>query len=142
MIHEYTFRIYYKDTDASGIAYHANYLAYAERARTEMFNEAGLAMPDLLKRGDSFVVSHAEIDYRRPAPLNSIVKIRSQIIKIKAASCLVEQLFYVDNQLITKIVVEAVSVDTNTLRPKRIPTDIRALYEKYLKETKGEENAK
>ena len=47
MIHEYTFRIYYKDTDASGIAYHANYLAYAERARTEMFNEVGLLMPDL-----------------------------------------------------------------------------------------------
>lgn len=136
MIHEYTFRIYYKDTDASGIAYHANYLAYAERARTEMFNENGLLMPDLLKRGDSFVVCHAEIDYKRPAPLNAIVNIKSQIIQIKAASCTIEQLFYVDNQLITKILIEAVSVDTNTLRPKRIPADVRALYEKYLKEAR------
>ena len=135
MIHEYTFRIYYKDTDASGIAYHANYLTYAERARTEMFNENGLLMPDLLKRGDSFVVCHAEIDYKRPAPLNAIVKIKSQIVQIKAASCMIEQLFYVDEQLITKVLIEAVSVDTNTLRPKRIPADVRALYEKYLKES-------
>ena len=134
MIHEYTFRIYYKDTDASGIAYHANYLAYAERARTEMFNENGLLMPDLLKRGDSFVVCRAEIDYKKPAPLNAVVKIKSQVIQIKAASCTIEQLFYVDDQLITKVLVEAVSVDTNTLRPKRIPADVRALYEKYLKE--------
>ena len=140
MIHEYTFRIYYKDTDASGIAYHANYLAYAERARTEMFNENGLLMPDLLKRGDSFVVCRAEIDYKKPAPLNAVVKIKSQVIQIKAASCTIEQLFYVDDQLITKVLVEAVSVDTNTLRPKRIPADVRALYEKYL--NKGEENAK
>ena len=49
MIHEYTFRIYYKDTDASGIAYHANYLAYAERARTEM-----AARTYFCRRADNF----------------------------------------------------------------------------------------
>lgn len=134
MIHEYTFRIYYKDTDASGIAYHANYLAYAERARTEMFNEVGLLMPDLLARGDSFVVNHAEIDYKRPAPLNSLVTIKSQILQIKAASCTLEQKFYIEDQLICRILIEAVSVDTHTLRPKRIAPDIRCLYEKYLKQ--------
>ena len=134
MIYEYTFRIYYKDTDASGIAYHANYLAYAERARSEMFNEGGLPIPDLLKRGDAFVVSHAEIDYKRPAPLNAMVKIRTQIKEIRAASCITEQLFYVDEKLAARVLIEAVSVDTNTLRPKRIPLDVRALYEKYLAE--------
>ena len=134
MIHEYTFRIYYKDTDASGIAYHANYLAYAERARTEMFNEVGLLMPDLLARGDSFVVNHAEIDYKWPAPLNSLVTIKSQILKIKAASCTLEQKFYIEDQEICRILIEAVSVDTHTLRPKRIASDIRSLYEKYLKQ--------
>jgi len=139
MIHEYTFRIYYKDTDASGIAYHANYLAYAERARSELFNEGGLPIPDLLKRGDAFVVCHAEVDYKRPAPLNAMVKIRTQIKEIKAASCLTEQLFYVDDHLAACVLIEAVSVDTNTLRPKRIPADVCALYEKYLKE--GEKNA-
>ena len=55
-IHDFKFRIYYKDTDASGIAYHANYLAYAERARSEWFNEAGMPITELLARGDAFVV--------------------------------------------------------------------------------------
>ena len=82
MIHEYTFRIYYKDTDASGIAYHANYLSYAERARSEWFNEAGLPIDKLLPRGDSFVVCHADVTYKRPAPLNSLVKIKT-VVKMK-----------------------------------------------------------
>ncbi|MBO7483985.1 MAG: YbgC/FadM family acyl-CoA thioesterase [Alphaproteobacteria bacterium] len=140
MIHEYTFRIYYKDTDASGIAYHANYLAYAERARSEWFNEAGLPIDKLLPRGDSFVVCHADVTYKRPAPLNSLVKIKTVVKEIKAASCVSEQTFWIGDEYIATVLIEAVCVDTNTLRPKRIPADIRALYEKFLE--KGEENAK
>lgn len=132
MIYEYQFRVYYKDTDASGIAYHANYLAYAERARSEWFNEEGLPITDLLPRGDSFVVAHADITYKRPAPLNSFVKIKTCVKQIKAASCISEQTFWIGDQHIATVIIEAVCVDTNTLRPKRIPADIRALYEKYL----------
>lgn len=135
MIHTYQFRVYYKDTDASGIAYHANYLSYAERARTEWFNENNLPITDLLKRGDAFVVCHAEIDYKRPAPLNSLITIKTQVKEIRAASCVSEQNFYINDQLIAKVVVEAASVDTTTLRPKRIPQDIRKLYQNYLKES-------
>ena len=136
MIYEYTFRIYYKDTDASGIAYHANYLAYAERARSEWFNEAALPIDKLLPRGDSFVVCHADVTYKRPAPLNSLVKIKTAVKEIKAASCVSEQTFWIGNQHIATVHVEAVTVDTKTLRPKRTPEDIRKLYEAYL--MKGE----
>ena len=137
-IHDFEFRIYYKDTDASGIAYHANYLSYAERARSEWFNQAGLPIPDLLKRGDAFVICHADVDYKRPAPLNSLVKIKTVVKEIKAASCVSKQTFWIGEQHIATVHVEAVTVDTKTLRPKRIPDDIRALYEAYLK--KGENN--
>ena len=137
-IHDFEFRIYYKDTDASGIAYHANYLSYAERARSEWFNQAGLPIPDLLKRGDAFVVCHADVDYKHPAPLNTLVKIKTAVKEIKAASCISEQTFWIGNQHIATVHVEAVCVDTKTLRPKRIPADIRALYEAYL--MKGENN--
>ncbi len=136
MLDEFEFRIYYKDTDASGIAYHANYLVYAERARSEWFHKEGLPMSKLLPRGDSFVVCHADIQYKRPAPLDSIVKIKTAIKQIKAASCISEQTFWIGEEHIATVCVEAVCVDTNTLRPKRIPADIRALYEKYL--IKGE----
>lgn len=135
--HEFEFRIYYKDTDASGIAYHANYLVYAERARSEWFNEVGLPMPMLLERGDAFVIAHAEIDYKRPAPLNSVIKIKTVVKQIKPASCLTQQTFWLENQHIATVCVEAVSVDTTTLRPKRIAPDIKKIYEEYLE--KGEQ---
>ena len=133
-IHNFKFRIYYKDTDASGIAYHANYLAYAERARSEWFNEARLPITDLLARGDAFVICHADIEYKRPAPLNAIVTIKTSVVEIRAASCVSEQTFWIGDQHIATVHVEAVSVDAHTLRPKRIPADIRILYEKYLHE--------
>ena len=135
-IHDFKFRIYYKDTDASGISYHANYLAYAERARSEWFNDAGMPIPDLLARGDAFVVCRADAEYKRPAPLNALVTIKTAVKEIKAASCISEQTFWIGDQHIATVHVEAVSVDTKTLRPKRIPADIRALYESYL--VKGE----
>ena len=135
-IHDFQFRIYYKDTDASGIAYHANYLSYAERARSEWFNQAGLPITDLLARGDAFVICRADIEYKRPAPLNSLVTIKTAVKEIKAASCVSEQTFWIGNQHIATVHVEAVTVDTKTLRPKRTPEDIRKLYEAYL--MKGE----
>ena len=137
-IHDFQFRIYYKDTDASGIAYHANYLSYAERARSEWFNQAGLPITDLLARGDAFVICRANIEYKRPAPLNALVTIKTVVKEIKAASCVSEQTFWIDDQRIATVCVEAVTVDTKTLRPKRTHEDIRILYEDYLE--KGENN--
>ena len=140
MIHEYTFRIYYKDTDASGIAYHANYLSYAERARTEMFISEGLPVAKLKERGDCFVIRRAEIDYRYPAPLESLVTIKTYVSEIRPASCLVVQEFWIEDKQIATIRLQAASIDDKTLRPKRMPDDVKAIYEKYLE--KGEKNAK
>ncbi len=131
MIHHFQFRVYYVDTDASGILYHANYLSYAERARSEWFQENGLPITKLLDRGDAFVVCRASVEYKRPAPLNAVVKIETQVKEIKAASCLSEQRFFVEDQLAAVVQIEAVSVDAKTLRPKRIPADVKALYLKY-----------
>lgn len=134
MIYHYQFRVYYVDTDASGILYHANYLSYAERARSEWFSENGLPITKLLERGDAFVVCRAEVEYKRPAPLNAVVKVETQVKEIKAASCLSEQRFYVEDQLAAIVHIEAVSVDAKTLRPKRIPADVKELYLKYQEE--------
>lgn len=134
MIHQYQFRVYYVDTDASGILYHANYLSYAERARSEWFHENGLPITALLERGDAFVVCHADVEYKRPAPLNSLVRIETVVKEVKAATCTSEQCFYSDDTLLAIVRIEAVSVDAKTLKPKRIPTDIRALYNKYIEQ--------
>ena len=140
MIHEYQFRIYYKDTDASGIAYHANYLVYAERARSEMFISEGLPSTKLKERGDFFVIRKAEIDYRSPAPLDSLVTIKTYITEIRPASCITIQEFWIEDKKIATICMQAACIDDKTLRPKRMPDDVKAIYEKYLE--KGEKNAK
>ena len=138
MIYEYKFRVYYKDTDASGIAYHANYLVYAERARTEMFISEGLPVSKLKDRGDCFVIRRAEIDYRFPAPLESLVTIKTYVTEIRPASCVTVQEFWIGDKQIATIRLQAASIDDQTLRPKRMPDDVRAIYEKYLE--KREEN--
>ena len=60
-------RIYYEDTDCGGIVYYANYLKYFERARTQYLENRGLSVAELMKAGRTFVVVHAEVDFRTPA---------------------------------------------------------------------------
>ena len=70
-IHRYSFRVYYEDTDAGGVVYHANYLRYAERARTEALRDQGIPHADLVGQfGLMFMVHRAEIDYQRAARLD------------------------------------------------------------------------
>jgi acyl-CoA thioester hydrolase len=69
--HRYAVRVYYEDTDAGGVAYHATYLRFAERARTEALRAAGIPHADLLERFNlMFVVRRIEVDYVRPARLD------------------------------------------------------------------------
>src|SRR5215472_18881534 len=66
--HRYALRVYYEDTDAGGVVYHATYLRFAERARTEALRELGIPHAELLKRFTlMFVVRHIEVDYVRAA---------------------------------------------------------------------------
>ena len=60
-------RVYYEDTDCGGVVYYANYLKYFERARTHYLEERGLSVPELLKEGLEFRVTHAEVRYRSAA---------------------------------------------------------------------------
>ena len=69
--HRYDVRVYYEDTDAGGVAYHASYLRFAERARTEALRDAGIPHAELLERFTlMFVVRRIEVDYLRPARLD------------------------------------------------------------------------
>ena len=73
-VHRIPVRIYFEDTDACGIVYYANYLRYAERARSEMFREFGIRSSDLITNmGIALVVRHCSIDYWMPAKLDDIL---------------------------------------------------------------------
>ena len=79
-------KIYYEDTDCGGIVYHANYLRYFERARTEYFADQGISIRDYMKSGILFVVVRVEIFYELPARYGDILIISSELEKVRRVS--------------------------------------------------------
>ena len=79
-------KIYYEDTDCGGVVYHANYLKYFERARTEYFAERGFSVLEYMKRGIQFVVVRAEVIYNSPGKYGDILVIESKIERMRRAS--------------------------------------------------------
>jgi acyl-CoA thioester hydrolase len=79
-------RVYYEDTDAGGVVYHANYLKYFERARTEYLRERGLSVGELARRGFIFPVVHLEIDYRAPALHDDLLRVETAIMEVRKSS--------------------------------------------------------
>src|ERR1700730_2755680 len=85
--HRTSLRVYYEDTDAGGVVYHANYLRYAERARTEALRDAGIPHADLVERfGLMFMVHRAEIDYVRPAMLDDLLVVETETMDVRGAT--------------------------------------------------------
>ena len=79
-------KIYYEDTDCGGVVYHANYLRYFERGRTEFLAERGFSVLDYMKQGVHFVVVRAEVIYEAPAKYGDILVVNSEIEKMRRAS--------------------------------------------------------
>lgn len=92
-VHRFPCRVYFEDTDAGGIVYHANYLRYAERARTEMVSALGLSQNELLDggQGHCFAVHRMEIDFVKAARLDDRLVVESTVIALGGASMDVEQ---------------------------------------------------
>lgn len=117
-------RIYYEDTDAGGVVYYANYLKFAERARTEYIRALGENQIDyLVAQKCAFMIKHCEVDYKKPAVLDDLLTITCQITELKAASVTIHQEVYRTDELLTTIDVTAVFVDIEKKRPVRIPQE-------------------
>lgn len=90
--HHHTVRVYYEDTDAGGIVYHANYLRYAERARTEALRDLGVPHAEMLRDCNlMFVVRRVKVDYLRPARLDDSLDIITQVGNMRAGSVVLHQ---------------------------------------------------
>jgi len=98
MSHFFEARVYYQDTDAGGIMYHANYLAFAERARTEALRQMGIPHAEMVKQyGIMFVVRRIKLDYQRPARLDDVMQIETRIEEVGGASAKLRQNFRRDS---------------------------------------------
>jgi len=121
-MHKISFRVYYEDTDAQAIMYYANYLKFAERARTEWLREIGFNNSEL---DFFFVVRHAAVDYFASAKLDNLIEVRTSIIEHTRTKVIMEQDFYRDDVKIAAVKIVLVAVDF-TLKPHRISDDILA----------------
>lgn len=125
--HEFPVRIYYEDTDAGGVVYYANYLRYAERARSEFLRDFGVESSTLIDRdGIAFAVRHIAADYRRPARLDDLLTVRSRLTGLKGASFDVEQVVHRNDEILVHMDVTLVCM-TLAGRPARLPKGFRDL---------------
>lgn len=118
-------RVYYEDTDAGGIVYHANYLKFLERARTEWLRACGFEQDILLEQNLAFVVRSMELEFAYAAKFNQILSIHTQIVQLGGASMVFKQIITNDDgKECFSALVKVASVNIGTLRPCRIPTFI------------------
>jgi acyl-CoA thioester hydrolase len=124
-VHVFPVRVYYEDTDAGGVVYHANYLRFAERARTEMMRLLGMEHSALLAReGLLFTVRRCEADYRAPARLDDRLEVRSRIVEAGGASLDVEQVVARAGTDLVRLLLRLACV-TREGRPARLPNALR-----------------
>ena len=121
LTHKNNVRVYYEDTDAGGVVYHANYLKYAERSRTEMLRKYKIEQ-EILKNDYSirFIVKDLFIEYYKAAILDDYLTIKSLIIKISSAKIKMEQEIYRKNTLLAKINITLGSTNLEG-KPSRLP---------------------
>ncbi|XKM14009.1 tol-pal system-associated acyl-CoA thioesterase [Orbaceae bacterium ac157xtp] len=116
-------RIYYEDTDAGGVVYHARYLAFYERARTEMLRQKNISQHELLQQGIAFVVKKMSIDYIYPAKLDDHLIVQSVIEDIRKASITFkQQIVNSEGRIYNKSEVLIACVDINKMKPSAIPS--------------------
>lgn len=135
--HRFPVRIYYADTDAGGVVYHGNYLALAERARTEMMRAAGFARGPLLEEGGiAFAVRSMEVDYQAPARLDDALVIVTRVLKIGGASLHVEQRFTRAGRDLVTILLRLVCIDRR-FQAVRVPDELRSAFNASLAHDKS-----
>jgi len=123
-MHAFAIRIYYEDTDHSGAVYHANYLKFMERGRTEMLRELGLEL-DVLQRdyGVTFAVAEANIRFARPARFNDKLVVGSHIEQAQGARMHILQRVSRDGELMAEANIHLACLGTKG-GPVRIPAII------------------
>lgn len=124
-VHILPIRIYYEDTDLSGIVYHANYLRYMERGRSEFFRCAGVPRLAMLEQpqATAWTLRRVSLEYIRPARLDDLIEVHTRATSLTGARMGADQKIYCGNRLLTHGKVEACII-TLAGKPRRIPHDI------------------
>ncbi len=124
-------RVYFQDTDAGGVVYHANYLNFMERARTEWLRAHGYSNAGLMKEfGMVFVVRSMKLDYLKPALLDDSLDVTAQIKDIGRSRISLLQAVRRGEELLTEAEVHLVCVSLESFKPVSVPEVLRTQLEK------------
>ncbi len=135
-VHILPIRMYYEDTDLSGVVYHANYLRYMERGRSEFFRAVGISKLARLDEPEptAWTLRKLEIEYFRPARVDDLIEVHTKATSLSGARMTADQSIFCGSERLTRGSVEACMM-TLTGKPRRIPADIRDKLLPFLCET-------
>lgn len=131
--HRLPLRIYYEDTDFSGVVYHANYVRYLERGRSEFIRAIGASHTSLLAAQTpvTFMVSQLELKFRRPARIDDWLEVRTTVEQARGARIVCKQRIMRGCEAIIEADVENVCVSLDG-RPRRVPEHVLGRMAAYL----------
>lgn len=137
--HLYAVRVYYEDTDLSGITYHANYLRWFERARSDLLRLLGIDQRAAIEagakgeEGGAWAVAEINLKYLRPAKLDDDVLIETTCTELRAASCRMHQRAWRGDELLCEagLRVGFIALDG---RPRRMPDDWRVAFSRFMED--------
>lgn len=130
--HLYAVRVYYEDTDLSGITYHANYLRWFERARSDLLRLLGIDQRAAIESGEgAYALSEVNLKYQRPARLDDDVVITTRCTELGAASCRMHQIAHRGDELLCEAYLR-VGFITLDGRPRRQPAAWRDAFHTFM----------
>ena len=124
--HRIEVRVYYEDTDFSGAVYHAAYLHFFERGRTEFLRAEGIHHSELAKDGIAFAVRAMEIDFARAAHIDDLLSVETAVAEISGARLTLDQTISRGAEILTK--AKVVVVATRGDRAVRLPAGVVAAF--------------
>lgn len=130
--HHFALRVYFEDTDLTGVVYHANYLRYLERARSDMLLAAGVDQRTTFESGEgAYALRSVQLDYRSPARLGEELIVVSRLVSMRAAAVVIQQRVMRGETIVAQGEVEAAFVSPAG-RPRRQPAEWVAAFEPLL----------
>ena len=126
-------RVYFEDTDTGGIVYYANYLKFAERARTEFLRYNGINQQQIfIENQTGFVVRSCNIEYLSSAFLDDCLTVSCEISELTAASAVIKQEIYREKTLLASLKVKVIFMNINKHKPTKIPPEFVAKFSAFL----------
>lgn len=121
-VSEWPVRVYWEDTDAGGIVYHASYVRFMERGRGEWLRERGIDQAQMRTTERlQFAVVDMQVEWRRAALFDDLLTVKTRLAEARGASFIFEQRIFRGEELVTDARVRAAVLDSQTLKPRRLP---------------------